>query len=127
MRIWTAHLHHDAAPVLIPERFAAGAAVAGPLWLLAHRAWIPAILAAAASILILLLAPTIVALALLELEALLLGLFGHDLRRWAIERRGYFLAHVVAAPSEAEAMTRLLTLRPYLADRLLQAELGARA
>jgi len=62
----------------------------------------------------------IVALALLELEALLLGLFGHDLRRWAIERRGYFLAHVVAAPSEAEAMTRLLTLRRLLCAQYLR-------
>ena len=46
-------LRPGAAPVLVREGFAWGALLFGPLWLAAHRAWIPAALALAAGILIL--------------------------------------------------------------------------
>ena len=119
MKFWTAHLHGDAAPVLIPESFSVGAFVFGPLWLALHRAWIPACLAFVAVVLIALLTDPPVSLALELGLALMLGLNGHDLRRWAIERRGYFLGLVVSARSEDEALARLLTQRPDLMGRLM--------
>jgi len=119
MRFWTAHLHRDAPPVLIPERFSAGAATFGPFWLLAHGAWIPALLSVAAIVLLLVLVPMPYVLLAEPAHALLMGLFGHDLRRWSMERRGYFLGHVVAARTEAEALGRLLAQRPHLMERFL--------
>ncbi len=119
MRFWTAHLRQDATPILIPERFSPMAALFGPFWLLAHGAWIPALLSLAAVLLFAVLVP-MPSLALLEpAHALVLGLFGHDLRRWSMERRGYFLAHVITARSEAEALGRLLSERPHLIERFL--------
>ena len=41
---------------------------------------------------------------------------GAFMRRWALEARGYTLAHVVAAPDADAAFARLLTARPDLAD-----------
>ena len=46
-----------------------------------------------------------------------MGLTGNDLRRWALEHRGYLLVHVLAASDADEAFMRLLTYRPDLADR----------
>lgn len=119
MKFWTAHLHQDAAPVLIPERFSPTAALFGPFWLLAHGAWIPALLSLAAILLAGALVPMPYLLLLEPAHALVLGLFGHDLRRWTMERRGYFLGHVVAARTEAEALGRLLSQRPHLMERFL--------
>lgn len=125
LRFWTAHLHADAEPVLIPEAFSWGALILGPLWLLAHRAWIPALLALATMIAIAALAPTPFELLLAAALSLLLGLSGQDLRRWSLERRGYHLGHVVAARTEAEAMGRLIGHRPRLADQFAARELRA--
>jgi hypothetical protein len=47
----------------------------------------------------------------------ILGLTGNDLRRWALEHRGYLLAHVLAARDRDEALTRLLVIRPDLVAR----------
>ena len=67
--------------MLVREGFSFGAFLFGPLWLAVHRAWIPAVLALAAIVLIVELrrrpARPIV---LLLGEMVLLGLFGHDLR-----------------------------------------------
>ena len=49
--------------------------------------------------------------------ALILGFSGLDLRRWALEQRGYLLVHVMAARDGDEAFTRLLANRPDLASR----------
>ena len=38
-----------------------------------------------------------------------------------MERRGYLLGHVLAAPSEPEALARLLTYRPDLTGQFLPA------
>jgi hypothetical protein len=122
MRFWTAHLRRDAAPVLIPEAFSLGAFLFGPLWLALHRAWIPAFLSLTAALLIALLTEPPLMLVLEAALALLLGLLGHDLRRWTMERRGFLLAHVLAAPSESAALGRLLTQRPELMGRFLPAE-----
>ena len=55
----------------------------------------------------------------------LLGLSGHDLRRWSLDHRGYLLTQVVAARNEPEALARLLARRPDLAGQLPAA--GGRA
>ena len=117
MKLYTALLKAGAEPVLVPEGFSWGAMILGPFWLAAHRAWIAAALSLAAYVLIAVLAPepahTILAAGL----ALILGFTGHDLRRWALENRGYLLIHVLAAASRDDAFTRLLNLRPDLIAR----------
>ena len=119
MRTWTVHLKPDAQPVLVREGWSWGAFLFGPFWLLFQRAWLPGgavlaltlILAAAAR------QPT---QALLSLAlGVLLGLLGRDLVRWSLERRGYRLAHVLAARDEEGALGRLLAVRTVLAARYL--------
>ena len=57
VRFWTAHTPVRARhPVLVREGFSWGALLFGPLWLAVHRAWIAAVLALAASVLIVVLA-----------------------------------------------------------------------
>ena len=119
MRTWTVHLKPDAQPVLVREGWSWGAFLFGPFWLLFQRAWLPGgavlaltlILAAAAR------QPT---QALLSLAlGVLLGLLGRDLVRWSLQRRGYRLAHVLAARDEEGALGRLLAVRTDLAARYL--------
>ena len=50
----------------------------------------------------------------------LLGLFGQDLRRWSLARRGFTLAHMLAAPDEDAALARLLGARPDLVGPALR-------
>ena len=119
MRTWTVHLKPDAQPVLVREGWSWGAFLFGPFWLLFQRAWLPGgavlaltlILAAAAR------QPT-QALQSLAL-GVLLGLLGRDLVRWSLQRRGYRLAHVLAARDEEGALGRLLAVRTDLAARYL--------
>lgn len=122
MRFWTAHIRTAAAPVLVREGFSWGAMLFGPIWLALHRAWIAAILDAAAIVLILLLTHGILAVALLATLALLLGLTGHDLRRWSLDHRGYLFSQVVMATDELEALARLLERRPDLKGNFLPPE-----
>jgi hypothetical protein len=117
VKIYTALLKHDAEPVLVREGFAWGALLFGPLWLAAHRAWIPAAISLAACVLIGLLAPRPAAAILIVGLAVLLGLTGQDLRRWALEWRGYLLVHILAAVNRDDAFMRLMALRPDLAAR----------
>jgi hypothetical protein len=121
VKIWTVHTKPDAAPILIREGFSFGALIFGPLWLLAHRAWIPAVLSAVAFVLILAVATPRVAIPLCDGIAILLGFYGQDLRRWSLDRAGYTLVHVVVARDEEGALTRLLTRRPDLAAPFLPA------
>lgn len=122
MRIYTAHLRAQRPPVLVKEGFAWGAFLFGWVWLLVHRAWIPGLLALAASVLIGVLTEA-GARVLLEIGlALLLGLTGRDLVRWSLARRGYTLAHVLAARDTNSALARLLTGRPDLAASFLPPE-----
>jgi hypothetical protein len=115
MKSWTVHLRPGTQPVLLPEGFSWGAAIFGPFWLLAHRAWIPAILVLCAGIAVSVATPepatTLVGLGL----AWLTGLLGRDLCRWSLERRSFQLAHVVGGRNEDEALGRLLDRRPDLA------------
>ena len=117
MKIYTALLKADAAPVLVREGFSWGALVLGPLWLAAHRAWIAAAISLAAYVLIGVLVAEPAGGIFAAGVALILGLTGNDLRRWALEHRGYLLVHVVSAGNPDDAFVRLLTYRPDLAAR----------
>jgi hypothetical protein len=117
VKLYAALLKADAEPVLVREGFSWGALILGPFWLAAHRAWIAAAISLAAYILILVLATEPVGAILAAGLALILGLNGHDLRRWALENRGYLLVHVLAAANQDDAFARLLTHRPDLGNR----------
>jgi len=119
VRFWTGHLRPGAAPVLVREGFAWGALLFGPLWLAAHRAWIPAALALAAGTLILALSGGATATALMLGLALWLGISGHDLRRWSMRQRGFVLFQIITAHDETDAVARLLKRRPDLAGSFL--------
>jgi hypothetical protein len=117
VKIYAALLKPDSEPVLVREGFAWGALFLGPLWLAVHRAWIAAAISLAAYVLLAALAPRPVEAILAAGIALILGFIGHDLRCWALERRGYLLGHVLAAGDRDDAFARLLNLRPDLAVR----------
>ena len=114
MRFYTAHIRSGAAPVLVREGFSWGALFFGPLWLAAHRAWVPAAVSLAAFVLIVVLTDGGLAAALLVAMIVLIGLSGHDLRRWSLDHRGYVLSQVVTARDELDATARLLERRPDL-------------
>jgi uncharacterized protein DUF2628 len=114
VRFYTAHIRSGAAPVLVREGFSWGALFFGPLWLAAHRVWIPAVVSLATFVLIVVVTDDGLAAALLTALVMLLGFSGHDLRRWSLDHRGYLLAQVVTARDELEAMARLLERRPDL-------------
>jgi len=116
MRLWTVHVRKGREPVLVREAFSWGALFFGWLWLLLHRAWIPGALLLALTILVGVLTGGDGRVLLIGAIAVLQGLFGNDLRCWSLERRGYALAHVVAAPDEDGALVRLLDRRPDLAE-----------
>ena len=118
MTSWTAHTKPGRDPVLVKEGFAWGALLFGPLWFIANRAWIPAMLQGALLVVVAALVPARYG-AVLELTlAVLAGLLGRDLVRWGLDRRGYTLAHVLAARDEEGALARLLTFRPEIAADL---------
>jgi len=114
VRFYTAHIRSGAAPVLVREGFSWGALLFGPLWLAAHRVWIPAVVSLATFVLIIVVTHDGLAAALLTALVMLLGFSGHDLRRWSLDHRGYLLAQVVTGRDELEAMARLLERRPDL-------------
>ena len=118
MKVYAVHVKSGAEPILMSEGFAWGTFFLGPIWLAIHRAWIAAGLSLAVSILIWALAPPILAGVLAFGLALLLGLHGHDLQGWALEHRGYHVAHVVAGRRREDAWMRLIAYRPDLAARL---------
>jgi hypothetical protein len=122
LNFWTVHVRQGTAPVLVREGFSWGALLFGPLWLAVHRTWIPAVLTVVATVLILFLTTDGTSIALLSALVLLLGLSGHDLRRWSLDHRGYLLAQVIAARDELEALERLLTRRPDLKGSFLPPE-----
>jgi len=122
MRIYTAHIRARRPPVLVKEGFSWGAFLFGWIWLVFYRAWIPGLLMLAAAVLIGALTAA-GARVLLEIGlALLLGLTGRDLVRWSLARRGYTLAHVLAARDTESALARLLAGRPDLAASFLPPE-----
>ena len=114
MRFYTAHIRSGAAPVLVREGFSWGALFFGPLWLAVHRVWIPAVVSLAGFVMIFVLTDGRMAAALLIALVVLIGLSGHDLRRWSLDHRGYVLSQVVTARDELEALAQLLERRPDL-------------
>ena len=115
MKYYTVHMKPGRPPVLLREAWSWGAFLFGPLWFLAHRAWWPASGYVALVLLdALLLAPGARTLAGFAV-ATLAGLLGRDLVRWSLGRRGYALAHVVAARDADGALGRLLAIRPEIA------------
>jgi Protein of unknown function (DUF2628) len=118
VRLYAVHLKAGAEPVLMSEGFAWGTFFLGPLWLAAHRAWIAAALSLAAYVLIVSLASPALAVLLCAGVALLLGLNGHDMQGWALERQGYTLVNMVAGRRRDDAWMRLMGQRPDLASRL---------
>jgi hypothetical protein len=117
VKIYTAMMKHDAEPVLVREGFSWGALVFGPLWLASRRAWTAAVISLAGYMLIWLLIPGWPGSILILAAAVLLGLSGHDLRRWSLERRGYLLLHVLRGRDWDDAWIRLLRRRPDIAER----------
>lgn len=119
MRIYTAHLRRGQMPRLVREGFSPGAFVFGPLWLFAHRAWVPGLLALVGLAALWALAASwpgaSLPAVLLGAYALTLGLFGRDLCRWSLARRGFSESYVVAARNAEAAFARLLERDPTLA------------
>ncbi len=115
MKVFTAHLRPSAAPVLAKEGFAWGALLFGGFWLLARGAWVEGAIALSATVLIGVLVPGPAGDVLEAGLAVALGLTGWDLVRAALARRGYALAHIVAARDADAALLRLLDARPELA------------
>jgi len=111
VRTYTAHLKPGRPPILVRESWSWGAFVLGPIWLAAHRAWIPAAFDLAAAILIATLVPDRAQAPAFLALTLIVGLLGRDMIRWSLARRGYTLAHVIAARDEEGALGRLLTAR----------------
>jgi hypothetical protein len=111
LRVFTVHLREEREPVLVPEGFAWGALFFGPLWLASYAAWVPAALALAATVLIIVFTDGGTTAVLLLALYFLLGLSGYDLRRWALANRRYLLAQVLVAPTEEQALGRLLDHR----------------
>jgi hypothetical protein len=99
--------------VLVPEAFSWPAALFGPLWLFCHRAWIAGVLVLCAGVAAAA-APAPLRGVLALVLAWLSGLFGQDLRRWSLARRGFVLAHVVVGRTGWDAEARLLDQRPEL-------------
>lgn len=131
MRFWTAHIAQwpkpTRAPVLLREGFSLWAMLFGPLWLLAWRAWIPAVLVFCAEVALGLLTAGSVRVVASWGLAWLIGLSGRDMVRWSLARRGYTLAHVVAARNADAALARLIETRPDLAGAIAGGRFAAPA
>jgi len=114
MRTFTVHLRPGTAPVLVPEAFSWAAALFGPLWLFAHRAWIAGVLVLCAEAAMAAIPDPALRGVLMAALLWLLGLCGQDLRRWSLARRGFIHSDVVVADSRDGALARLLDHRPDL-------------
>ena len=122
MKVWTAHEKLNSSPVLVLEGFSFGALLFGPLWLAAHRVWVPAGIVFVLILLVSLLTHPPASIVLLLGLELLLGFSGRDVLRWSITRRGYVESNVVTARNQYDALARLLAARPDLVERSMIAE-----
>jgi hypothetical protein len=122
MKVWTAHEKPNASPVIVREGFSFGALLFGPLWLAAHRVWLPAGIVFVLILLISLLTHPPASVVLILGLALLLGWSGRDLLRWSITRRGYVESNVISGRNQYDALARLLAARPDLVERSMVAE-----
>jgi hypothetical protein len=119
MTAWTVHTHPTHPPVFVKESWSLLATLFGPLWLLLHRAWIPAILVIAVSVAIGAYPDPVVQSALSLGLAILVGLNANELYRWSLGRRGYSLVHVVFERDADRAFARVVDQWPELAASLL--------
>lgn len=122
MKVWTAHEKPNASPVLVREGFSVGALFFGPIWLAAHRAWLPACAMVVLTLLIPLLTHPPASIVLILGLALLAGFSGRDLVRWSVTRHGYLETTVVTGHNYDDAHARLLQARPDLVERSMVAE-----
>lgn len=126
MRIYTSHFRPGADVVLLAEGGSLWAGLFGWLWLLLQGAWLPAAL--------LFLIEALVGRAALAVDlpalglglVLLQGIFGRDLLRLDLRRRGYAAGPVVLAANPQAALARLIDQRPDLAGMAVRG-LGAAA
>ena len=114
MRVYTVHTRPAAAPALVREGFSWGAAILNFVWFALNGAWVVAGVAFALNVLIGLYAPPSFGLPLTLALAFALGLFGRDLLRWTLDRRGYRLVQVVTGADRDVALARVLERRPDL-------------
>ena len=104
MQVFTVHSRAaEASPLLLPEGFSWLALLLGPLWLLVHRLWLPALGFLVLSVALGLVSPWF-SLAV----QLLFGFEAQDIRRWALARQGWQTVGLVAAPNAEAATQRLL-------------------
>jgi Protein of unknown function (DUF2628) len=122
MKVWTTHEKPNAPPVLVREGFSFGALFFGPIWLAAHRAWVPAGAVVLLTLLIPLLTRPPASIVLILGLALLVGFSGRDLVRWSVTRRGYLETTIVTGRNQYDAHGRLLEARPDLLERTMVAE-----
>jgi hypothetical protein len=122
MKVWTAHEKPNVSPVLVREGFSFGALFFGPVWLAAHRAWLPACALVLLTLLVLLLTHPPASIILIIGLALLAGFSGRDLVRWSVTRRGYLETTVITGRNYYDAHSRLLEIRPDLVERSMVAE-----
>jgi hypothetical protein len=116
------HERVGASPVLLRDGFSFPALLFGPLWLVAHRAWLPAGAAVLLIVLASLLADPPASVVMMLGIFALVGFSGWDLVRWSLARRGYVESNVVAGRNEDDASFRLLDARPDLVERAMVAE-----
>jgi len=117
-KIFTAHIADRRQPILVREGFSWGAFLFGALWFFWNRLWLTGLIAAAIGYAIPVLVGSFVpvagGIAGLAVQ-FLIGLHARDLVRSSLDRRGFTLTGVVAAPDEDAAVLRLYAARPRLA------------
>lgn len=119
LRPYTAHRRPGAPPVVLREGWSWAAFLFGPLWLLVHRALWPALGLCVLLAACMLLAPGRAGTVGVVVLMVLSGLWGRDLVRWSLGRRGYALDAVLVARDEDAALARLLAYRPGMAAGLI--------
>jgi hypothetical protein len=122
--IYTSHVKAGHPPVMVREGFCWSAAVFGWIWLLFHRAWVPAALLFATGLLVLRLDVYLSNLAPALALFLLQGVFGRDLWRWSLHLSGYRPGPPVAAADADGALARLLIERADLLSELYPSGAG---
>lgn len=128
MRIYTVHVRHrgldpDRDLVLVKEGFSWPAFFFGGFWALAHRLWWTALVLFALAIAVeaALMAFSVDATSAFVVSlgvAVAVGSLANDLRRRALERRGFAFAGVVAGDNRDHALRRYLESAPELAHDL---------
>jgi len=111
MKLFTTHVRPDRPPVLVREGFSWGALLLGFVYFALCGAWIVAVLNMAALLLAFALGRATGSAAPLIGLLVMQGIFGRDLLRWSLARRGFAEGPVVAAPDHDQAFARLLGAR----------------